>query len=441
MQSAGIAGIAALRPRSIALILCAILALYGLETHARRRALSPPGTLGDQSAYLGYARHLYESNYTITEDRNRMPVFPFLLSLIYRPDLTEAEFLNRAQVFNVNLSIVLLAALFFIFRRFFGSLLSLALVALTGFGVFLYRAPIAQTEVLFYFISFCGFVLLLRMLVTPRWWLAILAGTTIGVAHLTKASVLPALGVWIVAFAVQIIWGARNQRWSDLARRSGMLLVVTATFLTVVFPYIQTSKRIYGAYLYNVNSTFVMWFDSSTTAHDFLRDHDKDLWRVLPPEQLPSASKYWREHSGAQIAHRLWRGLLDLSTQNAMAIGYYKFVVALASVAVILILRGRERFPTFLSGGLFPAFYCLMFFGAYVVLYAWYDAIINDTRFVLAIFLPFIFAATLLVLRLGTRREVTLFGRRWPFSEFLACLLFALAAIDLLYNARYLVRY
>ena len=430
---------AALRPRTVALILCAILAIYGWETHARRRALSPPGTLGDQSAYLAHARHLYESNYTVIEDRNRMPVFPFLLSLIYRPGLTEGQFLNRAQVFNVNLSIALLAALFFIFRRFFSSLLALALVAITGFGVFLYRAPNAQTEVLFYFISFCGFVLLLQMLVTPRWWLAVLAGATIGIAHLTKASVLPALGVWMVAFAAQVIWNARKRHWIDIARRSGMLLVVTATFLAVVFPYIRTSKRIYGAYFYNVNSTFVMWFDSSTTAHEFLKKYDKDQWRVLPADQLPSASKYWREHSAGQIANRLWRGLHDLSTQNAMAIGYYKYVVALASAAVILIMRGRERLRSLVSERPFPALYCLLFFGAYIALYAWYDQIINDTRFVLAIFLPFIFAATLLVLRLGNGTDVTVFERRWAFSGFLSYLLFALATIDLLYNARYVV--
>ncbi len=68
-----------------------------------------------------------------------------------------------------------------------------------------------------------------------------------------------------------------------------MLLVVIATFLAVVFPYIQTSKRIYGQYFYNVNSTFVMWCDSSTEGWNFLNAHgDKDQWRSLPPEQLPS---------------------------------------------------------------------------------------------------------------------------------------------------------
>ena len=158
-----------LRRPGIALLVLLILTIYGFDAHARRRSLSTPATLGDQSAYLGYARDLYESNYTVVGARNRMPVFPFLLSFIYRPGLTETEFLTRAQAFNVNLSIVLLLFLFLIFRKFVPPLWAVALLAATAFGVFLYRAINAQAEVLFYFVSFCAFVLLLRMLVVPRW--------------------------------------------------------------------------------------------------------------------------------------------------------------------------------------------------------------------------------------------------------------------------------
>src|ERR1700738_2737412 len=93
-----------LRRRGVALLVLLVLTVYGLEAHARRREKSAPAILGDQSAYLGYARHLHESHYTVIEDRNRMPVYPFLLSLIYRPGMTEPEFLARAQMFTVNLS-------------------------------------------------------------------------------------------------------------------------------------------------------------------------------------------------------------------------------------------------------------------------------------------------------------------------------------------------
>jgi hypothetical protein len=372
-----------------------------------------------------------------------MPVFPFLLSLIYEPGLSETQFLRRAQAFNVNLSILLLLLLFLIFRQFFPPWHAVGLVAATAFGVFMYRAINAQAEVLFYFISFCAFVLLLRTLLTPRWWLAALGGTTMGVAHLTKASVLPALALWIAVSLAQLIWSFRKRDGNsstDLWRRAGMLLLVVATFLVVIFPYIQTSKRIYGQYFYNVNSTFVMWCDSSTEAWDFLSAHGmKDQWRSLPVEQLPSLSKYWREHSLAQIGSRLIRGCWNQATQNAMAIGYYKFMAAFVVAGAVLSVRQRGRVPQLLAENPFAAAFCVLFFCAYFVLYAWYQAIVSDTRFILSIFLPCAFAASLFLMRLGKDRMIALAGRQLPFEEFFPGVLITLSLVDALYNARFLL--
>ena len=113
--------------------------------------MASPATQGDQAAYLAYAKQIYDGHYTFAGDRNRMPVFPFLLSLLYRPGMSEKEFLTRAQVFNVNLSIVLLLLLWLILRKSFPTLHALALLIITAFGVFLYRAVMVQAEVLFYF--------------------------------------------------------------------------------------------------------------------------------------------------------------------------------------------------------------------------------------------------------------------------------------------------
>ena len=432
-----------LRRRGVAIAVLLILTIYGFEAHARRRALSTPPGLGDQAAYLGYARHLYESNYTVVEDRNRMPVFPFLLSLIYEPGLSEMQFLRRAQAFNVNLSIFLLLLLFLVFRRFFSPLHSAALLAATAFGIFLYRAINAQTEVLFYFISFCAFVLLLRMLIAPGWWVAALGGATMGLAHLSKASVLPALVVWTAVFATQSLWNLRKRNGSqttDFLRGVGMLCLVIGTFLAVIFPYIQTSKRIYGQYFYNVNSTFVMWADSSSEAWNFLNEHaQKAEWRSLPPEQLPSLSKYWREHSVAQIVGRQMRGSWNLITQNAMAIGYYKFMVAFVITGALLCARQRGRARELLAENVFATAFCVLFFCAYFVLYAWYQPISSDTRFILSIFLPCAFAASLFLMRLGRGRVIVLTGRQLPFEQFFPGILIGLALVDALYNAKFLL--
>ena len=420
------------RPRAVALIVLVILALYAFEAHYRRQEKSTPAALGDQSAYLGYARHLYETNYTVTEDRNRMPVYPFLLSLIYRPGMTEDEFLARAQSFTVNLSILLLLAVFFVFRRFLPPLPAIALLAATAFGIFIYRAGKAQAELLYYFVSFCAFVLLLQMFVKPRWWLALLAGVTIGAAHLTKASILPALIIWAVVFAAQSFWSFRADPW----RRLGMLALVLAGFLVIVFPYIRTSKRIYDSYFYNVNSTFVMWCDSSTEAYEFLKAHgDKDQWREVPAEERPSFQKYWREHSVRQIAARILGGGRELAKKNIRAIGYYKFVLALVAFGLVLSVQRRREARSVFARNPFAAIFCLLFLAGYFLLYAWYDTIINDSRFVLSIFLPFIFAASIFVLRVGRDQMLSFAGRQIPFEQLFAGVILGLAAIDLFYNA------
>jgi hypothetical protein len=251
--------------------------------------------------------------------------------------------------------------------------------------------------------------------------------------------VLPALGLWVTVSLAQIVWDFRargNAGSSRAGRRLGMLLLVIATFLAVVFPYIHTSKRIYGQYFYNVNSTFVMWCDSSSEAWEFLLAYgDKAKRRELPPEEIPSMAKYWREHSIAQIAQRLTHGLRRVATQNAMPIGYYKFVVALVLAAGVLWARQRQRARQLLAEKPFAAAFCVLFFSVYLLLYAWYDAIVNDTRFILSIFLPFVFAASVFVLKMGEDRRVVIVGRRLYFAHFFAGLLICLSLIDVLYNA------
>src|SRR5437667_12887884 len=113
-----LAGMQLFRRYRIAFAVLVILTVYGCESHARRLLMATPASLGDQGAYLAYAQQMYESGYAVVGDRNRMPVFPFLLSLIYRPGLSQTQFLERAQAFNVNFSIVLLLLLFLIFRKF-----------------------------------------------------------------------------------------------------------------------------------------------------------------------------------------------------------------------------------------------------------------------------------------------------------------------------------
>lgn len=417
----------------VALAVCIILAFYGWVAHARRELDPTPLSRGDQAAYLAYARQMYDSHYSVAGDRNRMPVFPFLLSLVYRPGMSDAEFLARAQSFNIDLSILLLGLFFLMLRRFFASFYSVALLVVAAFGVFVYRAETVEVEPLYYFLGFFAFILLLRMLIAPRWWLAISAGAATALAYLTKASMLPTLAIWSVVFASQVVWERRShRRLREIGWRFGHLLLALGTFAALVFPYERTSKRLYGHYFFNVNSAYYMWCDSWPEAVAFTKSYRAHA--DFPPDQRPSPAKYWREHSAVQIAGRFLHGLKTFATRSAKLAGYYKFVLFFALSGTVLSAR---RWP--LPGGLikselFGASFCFVFFFCYILLYAWYDAVVTDSRFLLSLFLPFLFVASKFVLALGEDRSFTIRRHRLSFTDLVAAVLICLAFIDVGYN-------
>ena len=401
--------------------------------HARREMDPTALSRGDQAAYLAYARQMYDTHYAVAGDRNRMPVFPFLLSLVYEPGMSEAEFLARAQSFNIDLSILLLGLFFLVVRRFFANFYSVALLVLAAFGVFVYRAATVEVEPLYYFLGFFAFILLLRMLTAPGWWLAVLAGAATALAYLTKASILPTIAIWSVVFAAQAVWEGRSRgRRREIAWRFGHLLLVLGTFATLVFPYERTSKRLYGHYFFNVNSAYYMWCDSWPEALAFTKAYRDNP--DFPPDKRPSPAKYWREHSAAQITGRFLHGLKTFATRSAKLVGYYKFVLFFALSGTVLSARKRPLAGGLIKRELFGASFCFAFFCCYILLYAWYDVVVTDSRFLLSLFLPFLFVASKFVLALGEDRSFTIMRRRLSFTDLVAASLIWLALIDVGYN-------
>jgi hypothetical protein len=68
-------------------------------------------------------------------------------------------------------------------------------------------------------------------------------------------------------------------------------------------------------------------------------------------------------------------------------------------------------------------------------LFAWYERIANDARFLLLLFLPFTFAAWRLIVRLGDGIMLTLGNARVSMLSAFACLLLAVAAAEAVLNA------
>lgn len=375
----------------------------------------------DQATYLETARLLKSSDYTIPTDRNRMPVYPYLLSLLYEPNLSEAAFFARAKLFNIALSLLILPVLFWIFRRHLPLFTAVNLILIHILTVYIFKAAYAQTELLFYLLNFLVFLLMGYLLHHQRrrgiWQTAVFTGILLGITHLTKASIFPGLALFLGTATLQaglqlvkLRSGSFNLR-HFLATLSTPLFVVLF-FLITIWPYIQNSKVLFGSYFYNVNSTFYIWYDSWDEVLTGTRAHgDRTGWPDMPPEEIPGAAKYFREHSLAQVVDRLSRGFLITLVSMANSYGYLKYLVILFSLVLSLCLFNWSKLKDILREFPFLALFVAGFFAVYLLLYAWYTPIANGNRLVLALFSPLMFTFSFIIYRLFEKQLVVQVNR------------------------------
>jgi hypothetical protein len=234
------------------------------------------------------------------------------------------------------------------------------------------------------------------------WGLAILTGIIAGLAHLTKASVLPGLVIFLGLAGAKWAWTTflRNHHslgdakfiksaYSDLFA----IFLVGVFFLITVFPYIHNSKLVFGHYFYNVNTTFYIWYDSWEQAEQGTRAHgDRVGWPDMPAEEIPSMSKYFREHTSKQIGDRLLSGAKTVIISAANSYGYFKYVVIYLSLFTVAILWFWQRASEIVISNPLLCLFLILYFGGYFLLYSWYAPIADSNRFILSQFIPFMFA-------------------------------------------------
>jgi len=351
----------------------------------------------DQSTYMDYARLLKVSGYTYPGDFNRMPVYPYLLSLVLRQAMPDPKFFLAAKYFNLFLSMLLLAGLAALFYRRFRPLHALNLILIVAFTVFIYKAGWVQAELLSYFLNGCLFVLMWRLLQKPSYTAAVAAGALAGLAHLTKASIWPALAVFGVLGLLRggIQW-LQRRRSPEAKLPPGStvraLLVVpltVAVFIAVIFPYLRASKRITGHYFYNVNSTFYFWYDSWGEAEAGTKAHgDRVGWPEMPPDEIPSMAKYLREHTAGEMIERVIDGGQNVMNRVVHSYGYADYIMVYGGLLALAVVWKRPQVRRSLAENPFPLLFFLGYFPLYILLCFWYSPISAGNRLILVVFIP-----------------------------------------------------
>lgn len=394
------------------LLLLALGGFYVVAATEHARSVNTFKARGDQSGYLWDAQNMYSNWHggpnqpMLIGERNRMPLYAAFLAVFWTPTLSNDDFFDKAKQWNIYLSLGLLAVLAMIFAAYLPPIVSTNLTLIVAFGYFIFKAGYTQSELLFYFLFFVAFLLLWEIL-TRRAGLkatlirAVAAGGVAALAHLTKASLPPLVGIFLAVCAFNAFRRLRIEPPTSL-KQMAAALAVGGAFLLVLSPYLRTNERVFGHYFYNVNTTFYMWYDDWPQASIGTIKHGDGVgWPTMPIDELPSASRYWREHTMGQILARIGGGLWDMVNRSYKTYWYLTYLgLYLGFTLAVALKRWRELHETIRRHR--EAFVFLLLYAVvHLVGIAFYAPVsgTGTTRFLIAHLTPLFFVTSLFLAR------------------------------------------
>ncbi len=374
----------------------------------------------DQSVYMEIAQDVYESGFTYLGTRNQTPLIPFIQAAFYRPEMSNAEFFAVGKQVNIALSLIFLGILFVLLGRYLSWHRSLTLWLIVAFALFIFKAGYFTAELTYYFLSFLSFLGMAEMLLKPSKKIGLVTGIVTALAYYTKASILPAVGLFVALFVVKELanWyvSRRNmpeflwKRTIAVAQVWQSLLLLLGSLTIVLAPYLIENKAIFGHFLYNQNSTFFIWYDDF-----YVAKADSELygfgkqWPDLLPDELPSLQKYIYEHTFAEIVERFRYGILVQRNHIINSYTPVNFPLLFFAAAGFATLLNWESFKNLFRRYFFMFPFFIFFLLGYLILFSWYAPIAGGPRFLYGLFLPFVFSLYWLIEKLNFAEN------RWQF--------------------------
>jgi hypothetical protein len=421
------------RWRLLSIGLAAALFLVMALVHADRVNTDPDRH--DQDSYLDYAARQKESGFTLIGTRRQMPIYPTLQAVFYEPGASAAAHFARAKRVNIALSFGLSILLAWGLARLLPRAEARSLALVTIFFVIAFRAPYVQAEVLVYGLLFLQFLAMCRMWRRPTPALALVVGAVTAIGWLTKGTALLGLYVFLAALAVREAVRAFRLAAPRVALVNVALGGVSlATFLAAVYPYAKTSKAIYGAYLYDMSTRYVMWCDSWEQYCALNRRFGThDIWKDHPPPEIPTMQSYLATHSIVDIVRRTLGGVAEVVGNCLISHGYALFFVLLLGFATALVVKNAElrakvlrlRDPEWVG------WFVLPYLALHLLVLGFYGPLGAGERFSLAMFLPATYATMRAVAPHATAAHTVSFGRaRLDWAAFQA-LFFVLIVVQI----------
>ena len=381
------------------------LVLY-LDIAQKQSPVNNDLTRSDQNSYMDIAKKAYQTRFQYTGGRNRMPLYPWIQALFYSPEMDDETFFQQGKRLNVDLSLICLLALGIVFFHKFSRLYAFYAILAIAFTVFAIKSPWFQTEILFYTLFAFAFILSLDTLISPKWHKSIGVGVLFALAHFSKASALPGLLIFTSSYGILFLSRLFSRSLNRGQARQILYhaLAPLVVFMVLLFPYFQESKDTYGNYFHNVNTTFYMWYDSWDEVENGTRlAGDRRGWPDMPDEEIPSLSKYLREHTTDDIIERFRNGAATLLRSgchnSSYSFGYCSQVgLSLLILALGLPLLFKDIRRRKSEHNIRIVWYVLLFFLLHVLSFAWYMPIMGGgPRTILSLAIPLLWTVGLVV--------------------------------------------
>jgi hypothetical protein len=368
---------------------------------ARQWPLNQDPGLTDQGAYLNYARQLQESPSGTVADRNRMPLYPLAVAMVFDRRASVARQMSVAKAVGVAIAMLGTAGLGLWMWWREGLLASLAMTSVVLSSIVMFKAPYAQADLLAFFLLLASAVACWRLLRAPSAVRGAFTGLLLGLAQLSKASAVAMLAVLLFVGLMGVLLPVRVSGIPRSKRRKLPVALAAAVVIALltVMPYAANSARRYGSPTYNVNSTYYLWYDSWEEAMRGTVGHGDEVGPAkLPADQIPSFARYRRTHDVGDAVTRLRAGFDRQYIRAEDSYGWLPLMeLALLGAAVSLAFSGRGTLRKYRLAIAFGGMTTL----AYALSTSWWMVIAEGERFTLVLALPVLALCTVIMARGG----------------------------------------
>ena len=337
----------------------------------------------DELAYIDHVKTIgLSDNFWYLGDRNRMPLFNYLLFLFYDSTLDEQSLYERLQLANIILTILLNSTFFYLLKKYFSSTL-LALITNTfilflPLGAFIGEVVVEST----YYAFFSIFLLVffnIKDRHEPRYF--IIFGFTAAILYFFKAT---GLLIFIISIMYLLVRNLNRNNIKNIFYSLSTFFATTSPYL--IENYIKFNKNIF----YNVNTTFYVWYDSWEQVESGTKKYgDRVGWPDIDESLIPSASKYLQSHTVNEIIERLFFGIKSF-LQNYFIPGSNGFVFFLSIVLISLlnyfIFKNRKKSSK--KNIKFEMKYISLLLSFLLSTSFWYSYIADSVRFTILLFIP-----------------------------------------------------